>query len=366
MTGAPVGFEFLVAQPEVLQDSLQRVTERPGVRELEQCDAARAQQATDLAHCQFRVRKMLQDVTKNDNVVFTAIRIVVFEKVRDDDVDTLISLDIASGRFGQLHTAHVPAIVFCEVQQAGASAANVHYRYRAVDPVSEEAPCLPRGTIGRVVDIVRADVCFGVLRLVYAAIDVIVPQSAIATAVILEITVTTIAQPERKAVTAAEATYFDHNRSVCLKSIALSYNKDVNSGYDLQRFVDAQAGVYEQVTKELAAGAKRSHWMWFVFPQLRGLGFSPTAKKYGISGLEEAEAYLSHRLLGVRLRECTELVLGIDGRSVHQIFAYPDDLKFHSSMTLFARVARDDTCFNGALAKFFSSERDGRTLELLR
>lgn len=140
----------------------------------------------------------------------------------------------------------------------------------------------------------------------------------------------------------------------------------MKSEYDLQRFVDAQARVYEQVTMELATGAKRSHWMWFVFPQLRGLGFSPMAQKYGISGLDEAEAYLSHRLLGARLRECTELVVGIDGRSVHQIFGYPDDLKFHSSMTLFAQASKADTCFRDALVKFYSGERDDRTLELLQ
>lgn len=124
--------------------------------------------------------------------------------------------------------------------------------------------------------------------------------------------------------------------------------------------------MYESVTAELAAGRKRSHWMWFIFPQLKGLGFSPTARRYGISGTDEACAYLGHPLLGPRLQQCTELVLAIDGRSVHDIFGYPDDLKFRSSMTLFAEVSPDSPQFDAALRKYYDGEADTKTLELLR
>lgn len=141
---------------------------------------------------------------------------------------------------------------------------------------------------------------------------------------------------------------------------------DVNDRYDLQRFVDAQENVYGRVTAELSCGRKQTHWMWFIFPQLMGLGVSPTAKKYGISGIDEARAYLAHAILGARLRKCTELVLGIEGRSVHQIFSYPDDLKFHSSMTLFSQASADGAGFDAALAKYFDGEADARTLELLQ
>src|ERR1700716_2807165 len=107
--------------------------------------------------------------------------------------------------------------------------------------------------------------------------------------------------------------------------------------FDLQRFVDAQDRVYDVVIDELCNGAKRRHWIWFVFPQLRGLGHSPTAVRYGISSLDEARAYVAHDLLGPRLRECARLVAGIDGRSAEDIFGWPDNLKVRSSMTLFAR-----------------------------
>src|SRR5271170_7054373 len=101
--------------------------------------------------------------------------------------------------------------------------------------------------------------------------------------------------------------------------------------YDLQRFLEAQAGVYEQACAELRAGRKRSHWMWFVFPQIRGLGSSPMAVRFAISGMDEARAYLEHSVLGPRLRECAGIVVGAQGRTVEEIFGYPDDLKFHSS-----------------------------------
>jgi uncharacterized protein (DUF1810 family) len=135
--------------------------------------------------------------------------------------------------------------------------------------------------------------------------------------------------------------------------------------FDLQRFVDAQADVYEDVHDELHAGRKTSHWMWFVFPQLRGLGHSPMAQHYGIASLDEARAYLAHPLLGERLRECTRLVLGVDGRNARAIFGSPDDFKFRSCMTLFGFAAPDEDVFAQALDRHFGGEPDPRTLELL-
>jgi uncharacterized protein (DUF1810 family) len=120
--------------------------------------------------------------------------------------------------------------------------------------------------------------------------------------------------------------------------------------YDLQRFVDAQAGVFETALAELTAGRKRSHWMWFIFPQLRGLGASAMARRYAISDLEEARAYLAHPLLGPRLRASVEAVNQVAARSAHEIFGSPDDLKFRSSMTLFA-AAQDGSLFRTALGK---------------
>ena len=133
--------------------------------------------------------------------------------------------------------------------------------------------------------------------------------------------------------------------------------------YDLERFVEAQAGVYAQVCSELKAGSKRSHWMWFIFPQIRGLGSSSMAVRYAISSLEEAQDYLAHPVLGARLRECTELVLGVAEKSVGEIFGSPDDLKFHSSMTLFARAAEGEEVFSEALQRFFGGAMDRGTLE---
>jgi uncharacterized protein (DUF1810 family) len=143
--------------------------------------------------------------------------------------------------------------------------------------------------------------------------------------------------------------------------------------YNLQRFVEAQAGVYEQVCVELRAGRKRSHWMWFVFPQIRGLGSSEMAMRYAISGREEARAYLDHSVLGPRLRECAGIVVELEGRTVEEIFGYPDDLKFHSSMTLFSEAAApfaevegpSESVFHKALKKYFSGKTDRRTLELI-
>ncbi|GAA4290412.1 DUF1810 domain-containing protein [Mycobacterium paraffinicum] len=135
--------------------------------------------------------------------------------------------------------------------------------------------------------------------------------------------------------------------------------------FDLQRFVEAQAPVYRNVVDELRSGRKRSHWMWFVFPQLRGLGGSPTAVHYGISSLEEARAYLRHELLGPRLRECARLVDAVQGRSVADIFGSPDDLKLRSSMTLFARATDDNGEFLAVLDKYYDGRQDRLTLERL-
>jgi uncharacterized protein (DUF1810 family) len=132
--------------------------------------------------------------------------------------------------------------------------------------------------------------------------------------------------------------------------------------FDLKRFVDAQAPVYGNVVGELRDGRKRSHWMWFVFPQLRGLGGSPTAVHYGISSLEEARAYLGHEVLGPRLRECAQLVEQVQGRSIGEIFGSPDDLKLRSSMTLFALAADDNRDFIAVLDKYYGGRHDELTL----
>lgn len=133
---------------------------------------------------------------------------------------------------------------------------------------------------------------------------------------------------------------------------------------DLQRFVDAQARVIDHVRAELKAGAKTSHWMWFVFPQVKGLGHSETARRYAIADPAEARAYLAHPVLGPRLHECTRLVLGLRGKALAEIFGTPDDLKFRSSMTLFAR-ASDDPLFREALAQFCNGEEDPETVRRL-
>jgi len=138
----------------------------------------------------------------------------------------------------------------------------------------------------------------------------------------------------------------------------------VNGGPQLDRFVEAQAEIYPTVVAELARGRKRSHWMWFVFPQLAGLGSSPTAQRYAIASLDEARAYLAHPLLGARLRECTRLALRSGATEASAIFAPPDDLKFRSSMTLFALADPDEPLFRAALVALCDGE-DGRTRALL-
>lgn len=134
--------------------------------------------------------------------------------------------------------------------------------------------------------------------------------------------------------------------------------------HNLERFVLAQNPVYAQVCAELAGGMKTSHWMWFIFPQLKGLGRSAMAQHFGIASRAEAQAYWHHALLGARLKECVELVLAVEGRTALQIFGSPDDLKFHSSLTLFAQAAPDEPVFQRALTRYFDGESDARTLEL--
>ena len=137
--------------------------------------------------------------------------------------------------------------------------------------------------------------------------------------------------------------------------------------YDLQRFVAAQdaGGTYDHATSELRRGRKASHWMWFIFPQHRSLGRSAMAKHFGIASMQEAQAYWQHEVLGPRLQECTELVLAVSHKTALQIFGSPDDLKFHSSMTLFAQAAPDEPVFTHALDKYFSGVHDPRSLALL-
>jgi uncharacterized protein (DUF1810 family) len=134
--------------------------------------------------------------------------------------------------------------------------------------------------------------------------------------------------------------------------------------FDLQRFVDAQAPVYQRVLAELRQGEKQSHWMWYIFPQIAGLGHSPMAQRFALRSREEAMAYLGHGVLGPRLQECTALVNAVAGRTIREILGSPDDLKFRSSMTLFGAVSSEPE-FAAAIAKFYGGEPDRKTLELL-
>lgn len=135
--------------------------------------------------------------------------------------------------------------------------------------------------------------------------------------------------------------------------------------YKLERFVAAQEPLYSQVLAELRAGAKRSHWMWFVFPQIAGLGFSAMAQRYALGSLDEARAYLAHPVLGPRLRDCVRLVLEAEGRDAGAIFGTPDDAKFRSSLTLFARAAPGEALFGDALDKYYGGAEDAATLAKL-
>jgi uncharacterized protein (DUF1810 family) len=140
----------------------------------------------------------------------------------------------------------------------------------------------------------------------------------------------------------------------------------IEDRYRLDRFIRAQEWTYEEALIELRAGKKRSHWMWFILPQLEGLGRSATAQHYAIKSLDEARAYLAHPLLGERLRECVTILLGLEGRSAEDIFGYPDVLKLHSSLTLFDQVSDGDDIFVRALNKYYDGERDGATLQLIQ
>jgi uncharacterized protein (DUF1810 family) len=135
--------------------------------------------------------------------------------------------------------------------------------------------------------------------------------------------------------------------------------------HDLSRFVDAQAGDYERALAEIRGGRKRSHWMWYVFPQIDGLGFSSMSRRYSIKSRDEAGAYLDHPVLGPRLVECAEAALGVEGRSAYEIFGSPDDMKLRSCATLFASVTPADSVFARLLDKFFDGKPDGKTLGLL-
>lgn len=136
--------------------------------------------------------------------------------------------------------------------------------------------------------------------------------------------------------------------------------------YDLRRFVDAQDPVYASVLAELRAGRKRSHWMWFIFPQLAALGRSSTAQRYGIAGLAEGRAFLAHPVLGPRLRECSQLAADVEDGSAEEVFGWPDNLKLRSSMTLFAHCSEDNTDFIAVLDRFYAGEEDSATVELLQ
>ena len=140
----------------------------------------------------------------------------------------------------------------------------------------------------------------------------------------------------------------------------------MNAPYNIQRFIDAQESNYQSALAEIAAGQKRSHWMWYVFPQYDGLGFSSISKHYSIKSPAEARAYLNHPILGHRLRQCVDALLSVTGRSAHQIFGSPDDVKLKSSMTLFAHVSPGGSTFERVLDKYFDGQWDVKTLELIR
>lgn len=146
---------------------------------------------------------------------------------------------------------------------------------------------------------------------------------------------------------------------------ASGFPRPPSDPYNLERFVIAQSSIFDQVLSELRAGYKESHWMWFIFPQIKGLGRSPISVEYAISSKDEARAYLQHPILGVRLKECTRLILLVKGRSAIEIFGEPDDMKFRSSMTLFAQVSGDDDICERALQKYFDGIPDSLTLDRL-
>jgi len=134
----------------------------------------------------------------------------------------------------------------------------------------------------------------------------------------------------------------------------------------LQRFIDAQQSDYETALSEIKRGRKQSHWMWYIFPQIQGLGFSTTSKLYAIKNLKEAQAYLNHPLLGKRLKEITDALINLPTNDAHEIFGSPDDVKLKSSMTLFASLPDADSIFESALKKFFKGEKDAKTLSIIK
>src|SRR4051812_34594785 len=138
-----------------------------------------------------------------------------------------------------------------------------------------------------------------------------------------------------------------------------------NDPHNLNRFIQAQTGVYDQALVEIRGGRKQSHWMWYIFPQIDGLGFSSTSRRYSIKSAAEAKAYLDHPLLGPRLLECAEATLRVEGRSAFEIFGSPDEMKLRSSATLFACVSPAGSVFERLLDKYFQGVRDGKTLQLL-
>ncbi len=140
---------------------------------------------------------------------------------------------------------------------------------------------------------------------------------------------------------------------------------DSNDQFELTRFISAQEMVYSRVISELRNGRKRTHWMWFIFPQIDGLGNSSTTKRYAIKSIKEAEQYLNHPILGKRLKECAEAILAIEGRSISEIFGYPDDLKLKSSVTLFSSLADSHPIFSSIIDKYFNGEQDIRTIKIL-
>ena len=142
-------------------------------------------------------------------------------------------------------------------------------------------------------------------------------------------------------------------------------NSTADDRFDLDRFVQAQQGDYQPALSEIRSGRKRSHWMWYIFPQYAGFGFSPTAQRYAIQSLAEADAYMRHPILGPRLIECAQAALDVEGRSAQDIFGTPDDLKLRSCMTLFAQTTSANPVFQRVLARYYGGVSDPKTLELL-
>lgn len=149
------------------------------------------------------------------------------------------------------------------------------------------------------------------------------------------------------------------------QALSMTDDRSGRDPHDLARFLSAQAADFERALAEIRGGQKRTHWMWYIFPQLAGLGSSATARHYAIKSLDEARAYLAHPVLGQRLRRCCEALLGVQDRSAHEIFGTPDDLKLRSSMTLFARAADCESLFERVLDRYFQGQADPKTLELL-